>query len=126
MVRMQPSIFFAMRLLQNSIRLRSVRSPLSLPCDAVAVGCEAVAADDNDSVAGPVDLDERHVLLVEPGQHIEGDASATVQHDDPRRKVRVALEVAVAFLLLRIVGEAVADEERPCFDPERDAMAGQD
>ena len=47
-----------------------------------------------------------------------------VKHDDPRRQIGVAFEVAKRLLLLRIVGEAVADDKRAGFDPERDAVPG--
>ncbi len=65
-------------------------------------------------------------MLVEPSQDIECDAAAAVQRDDQRREVRVAFEEAIGLLLLRIAGEAVADDERAGFDPKRDAMSGED
>src|SRR5271166_1970348 len=91
--------------------LAPVRSRLSLPSDALSIGRKTLAAGDSHDVARPIDFDERDLLLVEPGQHIEGDAAAAVEHYDPRRQVRVAFEEAVGFLFLRIVGEAVAYEE---------------
>ena len=108
------------------MRFRSVRSRLGLPSNALSIGRKAIAAGDRHDIARPIDFDQRHFLLVEPGQDVEGDAAAAVQHDDPRRQVGIAFEVAVGFLLLRIVGEAVADEECAGFDPERDAVAGED
>ena len=51
--------------------------------------------------ATPIDFNEREPLLVEPGQYIEGDAAAAVQHDDPRGQVGVAFEVPIGFLFLR-------------------------
>ena len=90
----------------------------------MAIGGKAIAADDGYRVSSPIDFDERDPLLVEPSQYIEGDAAAAVQHDDPRGQVGVAFEVAIGLLLLRIVGEAVAYEERSGFDPEGNAMPG--
>ena len=87
---------------------------------------KAVATNDRDGVAGPINLDQRHLLLVEPGQYVEADAAAAVQHDDARRKVSVAFEVAVGLLLLRIVGEAIPNEERARFDPKRNSVTGKD
>ena len=122
----QPSIFFAIKRVAKLHALASVRSRFGLPCNAIAIGGEAIAAGDHRDVASPVDLDERHLLLVEPREHVEGDAAAAVQHDDARRKVGVGFEVAVGFLLLRIVGEAIANEERAGVDPKGDAVAGED
>jgi len=48
-----------------------------------------------------------------------------VKHDDPRRQIGVAFEVAKRLLLLRIVGEAVADEECSGFDAKRDTVSGE-
>src|ERR1700722_26865 len=87
---------------------------------------EAVATNDRYGVAGPIDLHQRHLLLVEPGQHIEGDAATAVQHDDPRRKVGIAFEVPILLLPLRIVGEAIPNKERPCLNSKRDAVSGED
>ena len=91
----------------------------------MAIGGKAIAADDGYRVSSLIDFDERDPLLVQPSQYIEGDAAGSVQHDDPRGQVSIAFEVPVGFLLLRIVGEAVAYEERPGFDPKRNAVAGQ-
>ena len=55
-VWMQPSIFFAMSALQNSMRLRRFRSRFGLPRDAISIGGEAIAADDGYRVSGPIDL----------------------------------------------------------------------
>ena len=111
--------------LQNSMRLRRFDRVSICHATRSRFGGEAIAADDCYRVSGPIDLDQRHFLLVEPGQHVKGDAAAAVQHDDPRRQVRVAFEVAVGLLLLRIVGEAVANEQRARVDPQGDAVAGE-
>ena len=73
---------------------------------------ETVAARDHRDIASPIDLDQRDFLLVEPREHVKSNAATAVQHDDARWKVGIGFEVAVGFLLLRIVGKAVADKER--------------
>ena len=91
------------------------------------LGCgKAVATSDDYRVPRPIDLDQWHLLLVKPGQYVESDAAAAVQHDDARRQVRVASEKAIGLLLRRIVAEAVPNEERARFDPKRDAVSGED
>ena len=106
--------------------LSPVRSRFRLPCNSVSIRGETVAADHSHRVPGPIDFDQRNILLLQPRQHAERDVAAAVQHDDPRRKVGVAFEEAIGLLLLRVMGEAVADKERSGIDPKRDAMPGQD
>src|SRR5262249_47261237 len=72
-----------------------------------------------------IDLDQRHLLFAEPGQHIEGHGAAAVQHDDSRRKVRIALEEAIVLLFLRVVSKAVANYQGAGLDAKRDAMSGE-
>ena len=51
--------------------LAPVRSCLRLPCNAVAVRGETVAADDRDRSAGPINADQRHMLVGKPRKHIK-------------------------------------------------------
>ena len=84
-VSMQPSIFFAMRALQNSMRLRRFDRVSACHATRSRLAAKLSPLTMHTDVAGPIDLDQRHLLLVEPREHVERDAAAAVEHDDARR-----------------------------------------
>jgi hypothetical protein len=63
------------------------------------------------------------VLLSEPIEHVKRNAAAAVQEDYSRRAVEVAPEKAKSLSLLRIMREAVADQEGAGLHAERHAVA---
>jgi hypothetical protein len=60
-----------------------------------------------------------------PGHDVEGQASASVHHNDPRRHSAVAGKEPPLLLLLGVVREAVSNNESTVVDPEAYTMAGQ-
>jgi len=96
-----------------------------LPGDALLIGGKALERRYDNDCPGPIDADQRDLLLGEPGQDIERKRSAAIEHNDTRRKLRIGFEEPVGFLLLRIMSEAVSDYEGAGFDPKRDAMASK-
>jgi hypothetical protein len=72
-------------------------------CGISRSGCYA------DHIASPIDPDKRYVLFGQPRQHIERNAPGAVQENDALRNGELAFEEVIKLLLLRIMGQAVAD-----------------
>ncbi|WP_298873409.1 hypothetical protein, partial [uncultured Bradyrhizobium sp.] len=70
--------------------------------------------------------DERYVLLGEPVQRIQRDIAVSVHNDDSGRHVPVARKKALDRPNLRIVGEAIPDEQRARLNSQPEAVSGQD
>jgi len=64
-----------------------------LPPNPLLISGKALERRDDD-VPLPVEANERHLLLREPGQNIKGYRPAAVEHDDARQQVRIGFEEA--------------------------------
>jgi hypothetical protein len=78
-----------------------------------------VSAAGNDyCFAAPIHLDQRNVLRRQPGEDIERDAAVGIYNHDPGRQIGMAGKEAPFLALLRVMGEAVLDEQRASVDSQ--------
>lgn len=55
----------------------------------------------------PINLDERNILLGQPGKNVKGNAAGTIQKNYSIGQIQASTKKAEGVRLLRIMGEAI-------------------